>query len=165
MATPFPGSASTVCLWMCGDFREKCPPNSGKMNPKVRAFMGFPTKNRTASLMLKSELYPPWNKQQTPLKFNGWKIHFLSGSPMFGAYVSFREGRWFLIICMFFCPQVTSCLVGLIFPLDSKGWSFIVLHTKHTLQGRRGLFRWRGASVFQEVFSKFETLVSICIRT
>ena len=99
----------------------------GKMNPKMRAFMGFPTKNRTASLMLKSELHPPWNKQFAPEKFNGWKIHFLSGSPMFGAYVSFREGRWFLIICIFFCPQVTSCLLGLFFypliPRVGRKWT------------------------------------------
>ncbi len=29
----------------------------------------------------------------SPLKFNGWKIHFLSVSLIFGAYVSFREGK------------------------------------------------------------------------
>ena len=44
--------------------------------------------------MLGTDMYRlrPWNKQQKPLKINGWKMKFPLGWPIFRGHVSSREG-------------------------------------------------------------------------
>ena len=83
------------------------------------------------------------------------------------------DAEWSYMMCYHLhcpSPQVTSCLWGYATPdnpfftsvvNDSKSWPFIVFHTTGDSRSKKAFQMTR--CVFSRIFSKFETLVAICL--